>query len=149
MPVVHMQVPLLHFCPVPHVTPAQGSDAPPATLLIAPPLDAPALLESAPPVPGAPADEPLAPPLTIGKPALPGEPALPGKPALPVGEPALPLPVPAWVGVPPAAPTVPPPAPAVLVTAPPAGPFEPSELQATNQSSAAAVKRPGPCFRKE
>ena len=78
MPVVHMQVPLLHVCPVPQVTPAHGSVAPPATPLTPPPVEAPPVLETAPAVPGAPATEPLMPPLVTGPPPLErGEPALP------------------------------------------------------------------------
>src|SRR6188472_2374346 len=71
MPVMHMQVPFMHVCPVPHVTVAQGSTTlPPAPEAAPTPAVPPALIPAVPPAP-APAPEPPVPPAAAALPAPP------------------------------------------------------------------------------
>ncbi|MEO7035379.1 MAG: hypothetical protein ABI335_16275 [Polyangiaceae bacterium] len=116
MPVVHMQVPLLHTCPLPQLIFAHASVALPPMLLLAPPmlLLAPPMLLLAPLAPG---DEP--PEETLGPPPV-VPPLATGAPPLGVGAPPKPTP-PLALRLPPAGAAPPP-----LAGGVPSGP----ELQA-------------------
>jgi hypothetical protein len=135
MPVMHMQLPLLHVWPVPHVTAAHGSVTLPAVPVAVPavpavpvalPVPAVALvpaIDAEPPVPT------LIPPLdTEPVPAAVPEPLAPGCAAVPL---VLPAPMPLVLPVP---------LPPVMVE----GSSEPPELQATSHSS-----RTGDCFNQD